>query len=162
VKRILSLLIGKALRAWSGSVVICAVVLLAVWGIMMHQLRNTQNISSTPTERLEHAGEAVLITAGVAFDIAATFVYIPTFVMLDAFVRRPLNRSRALLVGGILALVPRLLIPGGLRRLNPLQPGCFTGFDTWRTFRLPFCHSQLLVRSSAYCGVRRARIRTTS
>jgi hypothetical protein len=42
--------------------------------------------------------------------MAATFVYIPTFILLDAFVRRPLNRRRALLVGGILALVPRLLI----------------------------------------------------
>jgi hypothetical protein len=63
-----------------------------------------------PTERLEQAVAAVLITSGLAFGIAAAFVYIPTFILLDAFLRRPLKRPRAVLIGSMLALLPRLLI----------------------------------------------------
>ena len=104
------MLIGKALRAWAGSVVTCAVLLLAVWGMAMQQLRGTQNISSMPTERLEQAAAAFFMASGAAFGIAATIVYIPTFILLDALLRRRLNRTRAMLIGGILALVPRVLI----------------------------------------------------
>ena len=63
-----------------------------------------------PIERVEQILAAVLITAGVAFAIGATFVYIPTFILLNRSLRRPLTRTRAVLIGGALGLVPRILI----------------------------------------------------
>ena len=105
--------IGKAVRAYAGSAAVCAVVLLAVWGITQHQLHHEPAFSSMPTERLERlerSGEAALIASGAAFAIAALFVYLPIFILLDAYLRRPISRTRAVLVGVILALAPRVFI----------------------------------------------------
>lgn len=140
--------IRKALRVWSGSVVTGAIVLLAMWGLAVYQLRSTQNIPSLPTERLEQAVAAFLVTSGVAFGIAAMFVYIPTFILLDAFLRRPLNRPRAVLIGSMLALLPRVLIAWDLRSLNRLQPGCSTGLDTCP---VSVCRSAIC---DCWCGIR--------
>ncbi len=96
------MLFVRVVRAWLGSVATCAVFLLVVWVVSVGDLRGPQN-------DLEQVTSFAFIGIGLAFAITAAGIYIPTFILFDTLLGTPLNRARAVLVGGILALVPRLL-----------------------------------------------------
>jgi cytochrome bd-type quinol oxidase subunit 2 len=92
----------KAARAWLGSVVTFA-ALLGAWFVAV------QAFGTVNDDVLRVAARAAIGFAAI-FAIAAVLVYIPTFSALEALSHRRLSRTRAIVLGVALALVPRLVV----------------------------------------------------
>jgi len=93
---------GRAIWAWIGSVVTYAGILLAGWVGTMG-LRG-------PQSDFEQRATAGLVGFCILFAMTSALVYVPIFTFLDSWLRRPMNRTKALLVGAGLAIVPRLIM----------------------------------------------------